>query len=69
MNNYQETISQTQAVFAKHHKAPASEQLAEDYWLLHKWLNEAQTQPVNRPALARVLWHVQQHLELNDNDH
>jgi hypothetical protein len=50
-------------VFAKYHKAPASEQLAEDYWLLHKWLNEEQTQPINRPALARVLWYIQQNLE------
>lgn len=66
MNNYQETIHQTQQVFAKYHKAPASEQLADDYWLLHKWLNEEQLQPVNRPALARVLWYIQQNLP---NDH
>ncbi len=63
MNNYQETIHQTQQVFKKYHKAPASEQLANDYWLLHKWLNEEQTQPINRPALARVLWYIQQNLE------
>lgn len=39
-----------------------TEQLAQDYWQLHKWLNEQQTQPIDRQALARILWYIQQSL-------